>query len=116
AIASHTPLWKPGTTVCYHAWTFGWIIGELVRRIDGRPIAQFAREELCQPLGIEDFYLGIPDAVEGRVAPLTEAPAAASPEPPTELALRVMPPQVTSAAVVNRPDVRRASIPGGGGI
>ena len=89
AIASHKPLWKPGTTVCYHAWTFGWIIGELVRRIDGRPIAQFAREELCQPLGIEDFYLGIPDAVEGRVAPLKEAPS----EPETnELALRVMPP------------------------
>src|SRR5215210_5394774 len=117
AIASLKPLWKPGTTVCYHAWTFGWIIGELVRRIDGRPIAQFAREELCQPLGIEDFYLGIPDAVEERVAPLREAPAPAGPPgAPNDLARRVMPPQVTSAAVVNRPDVRRASIPGGGGI
>jgi len=117
AIASHKPLWKPGTTVCYHAWTFGWIIGELVRRIDGRPIAQFAREELCEPLGIEGFYLGIPDAIEGRVAPLTEAVTASDTEDqPTELMLRVMPPQVTSAAVVNRPDFRRASIPGGGGI
>lgn len=58
-------------------------------------------------------YLGIPDAVAWRVAPLTEAAS----EPDTnELALRVMPPQVTSAAVVNRPDFRRASIPGGGGI
>lgn len=113
AIAALEPLWEPGSTVCYHAWTFGWIVGELVRRIDGRPIAQFAQEELCQPLGIADFYLGIPDAVEWRVAPLTEAPS----EPPTnELALRVMPPQLTSAAVVNRPDFRRASIPGGGGI
>ena len=113
AIASLTPLWKPGTTVCYHAWTFGWIIGELIRRIDGRPIAQFVREELCQPLGIEDFYLGIPDAVKGRVAPLTEELS----EPETnELALRVMPPQITSAAVVNWPDFRRASIPGAGGI
>jgi CubicO group peptidase (beta-lactamase class C family) len=113
AIASHQPLWKPGTVVCYHAWTFGWIVGELVRRVDGRPIAQFAREELCQPLGIADFYLGIPDAVAGRVAPLKEAPS----DPETnELALRVMPPQVTSAAAVNRPDLRRASIPGGGGI
>lgn len=113
AIASLAPLWQPGTTVCYHAWTFGWIIGELVRRIDGRPIAQFAREELCQPLGITDFYLGIPEAVESRVAPLVEAPS----EPETNpLSLRVMPPHLTSAAVVNRPDFRRASIPGGGGI
>ena len=108
AIASLAPLWQPGTTVCYHAWTFGWIIGELVRRIDGRPIAQFAREELCQPLGITDFYLGIPEAVESRVAPLVEAPS----EPETNpLSLRVMPPHLTSAAVVNRPDFRRASMP-----
>lgn len=113
AIASLAPLWAPGTTVCYHAWTFGWIIGALVRRIDGRPIAQFAQEEICQPLGIADFYLGLPDAAEGRVAALTEAPS----EPETNaLQLRVMPPQLTSAAVVNRPDFRRASIPGGGGI
>lgn len=117
AIAGHVPLWKPGTAVCYHAWTFGWIIGELIRRIDGRPVAQFAREELCQPLGIEDFYLGIPDAMEGRVAPLTEAVTASSTAAsPNELMLRIMPPQVTSAAVVNRPDFRRAVIPGGGGI
>jgi CubicO group peptidase (beta-lactamase class C family) len=123
AIAAHAPLWAPGTAVCYHAWTFGWIIGELVRRVDGRSLAQFAREELCQPLEIEGFYLGIPDSVEARVAPLAEArEASAQPDPaapgapPDDLFSRVMPPQVTSAAVVNRPDVRRASIPGGGGI
>jgi CubicO group peptidase (beta-lactamase class C family) len=123
AIAGHAPLWEPGSTVCYHAWTFGWIIGELVRRVDGRPLAQFAREELCEPLGIEGFYLGIPGSVEARVAQLTEArDAAAAPDPaapaapPDDLAARIMPPQVTSAAIVNRPDVRRASIPGGGGI
>lgn len=117
AIAGHAPLWQPGSTVCYHAWTFGWIIGELIRRIDGRSLAQFAHAELCQPLGIADFYLGIPDSVEARVAPLTESftPGANNAQP-NELALRIVPPQVTSAAVVNRPDFRRASIPGGGGI
>ncbi|HMQ56035.1 MAG TPA: serine hydrolase domain-containing protein, partial [Anaerolineae bacterium] len=64
AIAGHAPLWKPGSKVAYHAWTFGWLIGEIIRRVDGRSIAQFAREELCRPLGIEDFYLGIPAEVE----------------------------------------------------
>ena len=68
AIVAHEPLWEPGTKTGYHAWTFGWLIGEIIRRVDGRPVAQFAREELCRPLGIEDFYLGIPDAVESRVA------------------------------------------------
>jgi len=117
AIASHTPLWAAGTTVAYHAWTFGWIIGEIVRRVDGRPIAQFAQEELCQPLGMPDFYLGIPDAVEPRVAPLRQnLPPEEQANNVDELARRAMPPAVTSAAVANRPDVRRAAIPGGGGI
>lgn len=117
AIAALPPLWEPGTKTGYHAWTFGWINGEIIRRVDGRPIAQFAREELCAPLGIEDFYLGIPDAVEPRVATLRQADDhvrdfASLPD----LAARAMPPNVTTAAVVNRPDFRRASIPGGGGI
>lgn len=116
AIAAEAPLWVPGTKVGYHAWTFGWIIGELVRRIDGRPIAQFAQEELCQPLGITDFYLGIPDEVESRVACLRQGPPAADIPPPTDLTLRTMPPDLTSADVINRSDVRRASMPGAGGI
>jgi hypothetical protein len=54
--------------------------------------------------------------VEDRIAPLTEAAPSGAEPAPTELALRVMPPQVTSAAIMNRPDVRRASISGGGSI
>lgn len=117
AIAAHAPLWPPGSTPAYHAWTFGWILGELVRRIDGRPIAQFADDELCQPLGIDDFYMGIPDSVESRVARLRQdTPHFAESQSLTGLARRAMPPDVTTAAVINRPDIRRASIPGGGGI
>ena len=117
AIAAHAPLWPPGTKPAYHAWSFGWIIGEIVRRVDGRPIAQFAQEELCGPLGITDFYLGIPDAVEPRVAPLRQdAQHLAAALQPSAFNACVMPPQLATAEVVNRPDVRRASIPGGGGI
>lgn len=117
AIAAHAPLWPPGARSGYHAWTFGWIVGEIIRRVDGRPIARFARDELCRPLGIEDFYLGIPDTVAARVAPLRQtAEHLAGSFALSELGRHVMPPDVTSAAVVNRPDIRRASIPGGGGI
>ncbi len=117
AIAGHAPLWEPGARTGYHAWTFGWIIGELVRRVDGRSMAQFAREELCQPLDIADFYLGIPDAVENRVAPLRQEPAHSENAANfSSLTAQAMPPHVTTAEVVNRPDIRRASIPGGGGI
>ena len=58
AIAGHAPLWQPGTMVGYHAWTFGWLLGEIVRRVDGRPLAQFAQEELCQPFGDQRFLPG----------------------------------------------------------
>jgi len=112
AIADLEPLWEPCTKVGYHAWTWGWIVGEIVRRADGRSLAQVAAAELCQPLGIDSFYLGIPDAAESRVAPLCE-------EPPAErgrLGQLAMPPSLTNAATVNRPDVRRASVPGAGGI
>jgi CubicO group peptidase (beta-lactamase class C family) len=117
AIAGHAPLWTPGTKTGYHAWTFGWLLGEVIRRVDGRPIDQFAQEELCRPLGIEDFYMGIPDAVESRVATLRQEQAHVELENGwSELQLRVTPPNVTTAEVVNRGDVRRAVIPGGGGI
>jgi len=116
AIASHAPLWTPGTKVGYHAWTFGWLIGEIVRRVDGRPLAQFAQEALCQPLGITDFYLGIPDSVEARVATIRQEGAPLAALAPDDLALQITPAPVTIPAVVNRPDFRRASIPGGGGI
>ena len=112
AIADLEPLWAPGTKVGYHGWTFGWIIGEIVRRADGRPLARVAQDELCRPLGIDSFFLGIPDEAEPRVAPLREEPPAQR----TPLGQRALPPSLTNAATINRPDVRRASIPGAGGI
>jgi len=112
AIADLEPLWAPGTKVGYHAWTFGWIIGEIVRRAAGRPLAQVAQDELCRPLGLNSFFLGIPDEVEPRVAPLREEPS----QPRTPLGELAIPSRLTNAATINRPDVRRASVPGAGGI
>ncbi|MHB8574882.1 MAG: serine hydrolase domain-containing protein [Dehalococcoidia bacterium] len=51
-IAESEPLWEPGTKTGYHAYTFGWILGEMLRRIDGRPIAEFLQQEICRPLAI----------------------------------------------------------------
>lgn len=119
SIAGHAPLWTPGTATGYHGYTFGWILGEILRRIDGRQIATFVREEICAPLGIEDIYLGIPDSVEGRVATLENAPPpeGAPVPPPDALIFQAIPLVVgVTGTVFNRPDVRRASIPGAGGI
>jgi CubicO group peptidase (beta-lactamase class C family) len=63
--------WEPGTKIGYHNYTFGFIVGELVRRVDGRPIQRFLQEELCQPLGIDSLFFGVPDADLPRVATRT---------------------------------------------
>ena len=118
-LAAAAPVWEPGTKTGYHAYTFGWINGEILRRVDGRPIAKFVQDEICKPLGIKDIYMGIPDDVEGRVATLRNAPPDpnAPVQPPDSLMRRAIPPIVgTTGDVFNRPDVRRASIPGAGGI
>lgn len=116
AIANHEPLWDAGTKTGYHAWTFGWLLGEVVRRVDGRPIEVFVQDELCKPLGIDSFFMGITDDVAARVAVLRqEAAHVDAVKNWNALKLTVMPPHVSTAEVVNRPDVLRAVIPGGGG-
>jgi CubicO group peptidase (beta-lactamase class C family) len=67
AIAAQAPLWPPGTTPCYHTATQGFILGELVRRVDGRSIGTFIREEIAGPLGI-DYHIGLTPAEEARCA------------------------------------------------
>ncbi|MBP2329942.1 CubicO group peptidase (beta-lactamase class C family) [Kibdelosporangium banguiense] len=67
-LAAAEPLWAPGTTHGYHGLTFGFLVGEVVRRVSGRPLAQFFAEEVAGPLGL-DFWLSLPESEEHRVAP-----------------------------------------------
>ena len=53
AIAAAEPLWPPGSTPCYHTATQGFILGELVRQVDGRTIGAFLREEIADPLDLD---------------------------------------------------------------
>jgi CubicO group peptidase (beta-lactamase class C family) len=72
ALAAQAPLWEPGTAHGYHALTYGWLVGEVVRRVDGRPIGQFFAEEVAGPLGL-DFWIGLPEDQQDRVVPLIAA-------------------------------------------
>jgi len=69
-IAAMHPVYEPGTRNAYHAHTFGWVVGEVVRRTDpkGRSLRDFVHEELLAPLGADQFWMGIPPEVEHRVA------------------------------------------------
>ncbi len=68
-LAAGTPDWPIGTGHGYHALTYGWLAGELVRRADGRSLGTFVADEIAGPLGV-DLWVGLPEEQEGRVAPL----------------------------------------------
>ena len=66
-LAKQEPLWEPGTAHGYHAITYGHLVGELLRRIDGRTIGQYFKEEIAEPLNL-DFWIGLPDSEFDRVS------------------------------------------------
>ena len=68
-LAAQKPWWTPGTRSGYHAITFGYLLGELVRRITGKTIGAFFQEEVAKPLNA-DFYIGLPEKHDARVANL----------------------------------------------
>jgi CubicO group peptidase (beta-lactamase class C family) len=70
-LAAATPAWEPGTRFGYHALSFGWLVGELVRRITGRTIGQFFREQIAEPLGL-DLWIGTPPSAQARLADVVD--------------------------------------------
>ncbi len=68
AMEEAKPIYKPGETIAYHSWNMGFVIGEIVRRIDGRVISRFLQDEVFDPIGINDFHIGLPPEKEARVA------------------------------------------------
>jgi CubicO group peptidase (beta-lactamase class C family) len=118
-IADAHPLYEPGTRNSYHSYTFGWIIGEIVRRTDpkGRAFRDFIHEELFRPLGAQDIWFGIPDEVEPRVANVTDVARTASNYPyPYERVVAIPPVLNATQAVFGRSDVRRSCNPAAGAI
>jgi CubicO group peptidase (beta-lactamase class C family) len=112
-IADLVPMFPPGERTSYASLTFGHMIGEVIRRADGRSIGQVLQQEIAQPLGGLDVYLGVPDAALGRVAVLEDGPAA----PPEYDRRMVGEPAGSQVAVVfNGRAVQQAAIPGSGGI
>lgn len=69
AIAAQAPVWEPGTAHGYHVRSYGWLLGEVVRRVTGVSIGAFVARELAAPLHV-DLWIGLPEPVEPRVARL----------------------------------------------
>ena len=123
AIADAELWWEPGTKVGYHAYTFGYIVGEVVRRATGKPISQLLAEEVAGPLGVAgELWFGMPASEQHRLARLEDEPGAAE---AAEQWLASMPPDLPmfkagpmstfpSAEFGNRADTLAADIPAGG--
>jgi CubicO group peptidase (beta-lactamase class C family) len=115
-LARQAPMWRPGEKNAYHAMTFGFLAGELVRRASGKSVGRFLAENVAGPLKA-DVFIGLPEAEEHRVAPLV----ASANQQPFDLA--AMPPE--ARAGVTNPDMkptlpndrawRAAEIPAGNG-
>lgn len=68
-LAAQAPYWPPGTRNGYHGLTFGWTVGEMVRRASGKSLGRFFQDAIATPLGL-DFWIGLPEEIEPRVAPM----------------------------------------------
>jgi CubicO group peptidase (beta-lactamase class C family) len=121
ALAAEAPWWEPGSASGYHAVTFGYLVGEVIRRITGRTLGAFFRDEVAGPLGA-DFHIGLAASEDGRVAEmigpkpeeLAAAGAAATLDPESLLG-KVMGNPAVSPDVANRTAWRRAEIPAANG-
>jgi CubicO group peptidase (beta-lactamase class C family) len=117
-IADLKPAFAPRKSSAYMAMTFGWLLGEVVRRTDPahRPFGRFVQDEICAPLGMDHFWLGVPRDRPLDIATLVGAGGQAQRDDssPAQLA---MPSQVALVPeVFNRRDVQEACIPAVGGV
>ena len=68
AMAERPARWVPGEDVGYHPLNYGWVLGEVVRRVDGRTLGRFVADEIAGPLGLADTYIGLPPERDAEVA------------------------------------------------
>ncbi|HEX3947002.1 MAG TPA: serine hydrolase domain-containing protein [Acidimicrobiales bacterium] len=116
-LAALEPVAPAGTKSTYQALSFGWLVGEVVRRTDpkGRPFRDYVREEILDRIGVDDFWLGLPASEEHRVAILSQDAVIRGTAPP--LRSIAIPDAVNTVPdVFNRRTVHAACIPGAGGI
>jgi CubicO group peptidase (beta-lactamase class C family) len=114
-LAAQPTWWEPGTASGYHALTQGYLVGEIVRRVTGRSLGSFFRDELATPLGA-DFHIGTPDEhfhrISNVIPPLDRLGADRAPD---SFARRMLTNPPLDAAVAWTPEWRRAESPAANG-
>ncbi len=113
-LAAMAPLWPPGTASGYHPITFGYLAGEIFRRIDGRMIGTALREDVAGPLGL-DLWIGLPDSEHGRCADMRRPPHLPDLGAPSPFKSAAFMTKWASPAGRSLADWRRAEIPSANG-
>ncbi|HVA41294.1 MAG TPA: serine hydrolase domain-containing protein [Candidatus Binataceae bacterium] len=124
ALAAEEPWWEPGTRHGYHALTFGYLVGEVIRRITGQSVGSYFKDQIVAPLKI-DAHIGLDAREDRRVAEMIGAPPPAPGEfnlfaemarnPKSVTVKTFMNPMVLSMAMVNSRGWRGAEIPAANG-
>lgn len=116
-LAAQSPWWEPGTASGYHSVTQGYLVGEVVRRVSGRSLGTFFREEIAGPLGA-DFHIGLPAEHDERVGELIppEGGGALYEGTADSIPGRVNRSPILTALEPRTTAWRRAEIPAAGGI
>ena len=109
-LARQAPWWEPGTASGYHALTQGYLVGEVVRRVTGQSLGTFFAKEVAGPLGA-DFYIGLPEEHDRRVAAVIPPPPLDIDPDPTSVAARTLANPALRAEASWEPNWRRAEIP-----
>ncbi|MBB6420961.1 serine hydrolase domain-containing protein [Streptomyces sp. AK010] len=134
ALAAQRPQWTPGTAHGYHGRTWGWLVGEVIRRVSGRTPGRFFADEIAAPLGL-DLFIGLPTPERHRVSrmvyrrpaiDLTTVPTEAVPEELRELVAAWRNPNsfsnrayaVTDPSEIDfdSPEVQAAELPASNGV
>ncbi len=117
-LAGQAPWWEPGTTSGYHPMTQGWLLGELLRQVDGRTLGTFFKDEVASKIGA-DFHIGLPDEHFNRVASLdtesVDGPVVLTDQAPHPFVERVEKHGRMGAKLANTDRWRRAEFPAANG-
>jgi len=125
ALAAQKPLWEPNSGHGYHVGTYGWLAGEIIRRVTGVSVGAFVADRIARPLGL-DLWIGLPAAEESRVKPMIASPPPAPGTPvdiftarmldPTTLLYRAFVNPPLPAPAFNERAFHAAEIPAANGI
>jgi len=125
ALAAQKPLWEPNSVHGYHVGTYGWLAGEVIRRVTGVSVGAFVADRIARPLGL-DLWIGLPAAEESRVKPMIASPPPAPGTPvdiftarmldPTTLLYRAFVNPPLPAPAFNERAFHAAEIPAANGI